>query len=644
MLAALVALTALSACHNLTGPDLNDVIQKATRQDLQRFDSDEALHTYVSTLAAAQRRHAEESWGGDEGYSDEAEDAPAPPSEAPSAEAPAGESTAGESVTNTQEVGVDEGGIIKTHGDHLVVLRRGRLFSVKLGADALEPTSMVNAFPPDGGADGWYDELLIHDDTIVVIGYNYGQGGTEIGLFDINDAGTITWRATHFLRSNDYYSSRNYASRLLGDKLVFYMPYALASYRYDGGAPTAEVSLPGVRTWRPGMGATGWSDVITATDIYQPIQPTETPILHTVVTCDLGAKDLACKARGIVGPYGRNFYVSAHAVYVWVQGGYADEAPRQEVAQTPAAVYRLALDSDDVGALRTWGAPTDQFSFKEDADGNLNVLVRAEGGGDWMWNPEGSQGDVALLRVPTAAFGEGVATVKAGAYTDLPRPSGGWVFQNRFVGDYILYGTGSGWGYVESERDERIFAYNLKTGSPTAKLALPHGVDRIEALGRNAVVVGTDGQNLHFTALDLSHDPTIAGAFIQPSASQGETRSHGFFFKPSGERDGVLGLPIREANRPGFTQLAEGSASVLYLDVHDLKFGDLGKLDARADRFNDDQCVASCADWYGNARPIFLKGRTFALLGYELVEGRVTDGVLAETRRVNFLTCFLGAP
>src|ERR1044071_7048111 len=32
-----------------------------------------------------------------------------------------------ESITNVQHAGVDEGGIVKVHGNHLVVLRRGRL-------------------------------------------------------------------------------------------------------------------------------------------------------------------------------------------------------------------------------------------------------------------------------------------------------------------------------------------------------------------------------------------------------------------------------------------------------------------------------------------------------------------------------------
>ncbi len=42
-------------------------------------------------------------------------------------------------------------------------------------------------------------------------------------------------------------------------------------------------------------------------------------------------------------------------------------------------------------------------------------------------------------------------------------------------------------------------------------------------------------------------------------------------------------------------------------------------------------------DWYGNARPLFYKGRVFALLGYELVEGAREQNSIRETRRANML-------
>jgi hypothetical protein len=126
-----------------------------------------------------------------------------------------------ESIINVQHAGVDEGSIVKLHGNYLVVLRRGRLFTVSIEGGDLRPTSMVDAFGPDINPSGtWYDEMLISQDTIAIIGYSYARGGTEVGLFHIDDAGQLTYRSTYHLRSNDYYSSRNYASRLIGTKLI----------------------------------------------------------------------------------------------------------------------------------------------------------------------------------------------------------------------------------------------------------------------------------------------------------------------------------------------------------------------------------------------------------------------------------------
>jgi hypothetical protein len=116
----------------------------------------------------------------------------------------------------------------------------------------------------------------------------------------------------------------------------------------------------------------------------------------------------------------------------------------------------------------------------------------------------------------------------------------------------------------------------------------------------------------------------------------GELRSHGFFYKPDGRDSGLLGLPIREAGRPGYEHLFNDSASVLYLHNRGLDFAELGTLTARPDGAVDDRCRASCVDWYGNARPLFLRGRVFALLGYELVEGALSDGRIRERQRVSF--------
>ena len=69
----------------------------------------------------------------------------APASPAPAAESAAKSADASgraDSITNVQTAGVDEGGIVKRAGDHLVILRRGRLFTVRVGADALQPAAV----------------------------------------------------------------------------------------------------------------------------------------------------------------------------------------------------------------------------------------------------------------------------------------------------------------------------------------------------------------------------------------------------------------------------------------------------------------------------------------------------------------------
>ena len=590
---------------------------------LTAFQSEEELGAYLRRLAKEQRQLSRFHYQGD--VAADATPMAAPPAEAPTAAA----GQAAESVTNVQHAGVDEGGIVKVHGDHLVMLRRGRLFTVAIGGDTLRPVSAVDAFGPDVDPGGtWYDELLVSGDAVVVIGFSYQRGGTEVGLFRIGRDGRLEHRSTYHLRSNDYYSSRNYASRLIDGKLIFYTPTYLSLREED---PFAD--FPGVRRWRRGAEEREFRRLLPATHVYQSGRPLDAGsgvALHTVTTCDLRAPEMTCEGTAVLGPPGRVFYVSPGAVYVWVtewrRGGRGEAGPG-------SMLYRIPLDGGGPSALGVSGSPVDQFSFLESPDRHLNVLVRSGADGDGMWHAETTGGGAALLRVPLDSFGDGGASAPAESYRPLPAPRG-YTFQNRFVGDYLLYGTGSGWGGAE-RGGATLYAVPWAHGAAT-ELPLPHGVDRIEAMGSDAVVVGTDGQNLHFSAVRLGARPALAQRYVSAGASQGELRSHGFFYRPDGRDSGILGLPIRSAGRPGYVHLREGSASVLFLRNRPSRFEELGELAAGDLSSVDDGCQASCVDWYGNARPLFLRGRIFALLGYEIVEGRVEGGQIRETRRISY--------
>jgi len=606
-------------------PPVDETSFQPVKKTMRPFRSDQELASYLHELAEKQKLVQRPALNYELLQQPTSTDGVAKESAASDARTRIGSE---ESITNTQHAGVDEGGIVKLHGDHLVVLRRGRLFTVKVGEGALRPISSVDAFGPDiDPRYTWYDEMLVSTDTVAVIGYSYERGGTEVGLFQIDDAGKLAYRSTYHLRSNDYYSSRNYASRLIGSKLIFYTPMYLAP-----GAADPFESFPAVRKWHRGAKPGEFQRIVSATRIYKPEHElSANPLaLHTVTVCDLANGGFACQATAVLGPPGRVFYVSENSVYVWV----TDWVLRDEKMTNDAMLYRMPLDGSEPSALRVSGSPVDQFSFLESDDGHLNVLVRSGSTGDGMWGAEVAAGDVALMRVPLANFADGSDIVPSTSYRQLPKPAG-YTFQNRFVADHLLYGTGSGWGPPQDKDHSSLFVIAW-AGGEAHEILLDHGVDRIEQMGAAAVVVGTDGRDLHFSSIRLNDSPAIADSYTRKGASQGELRSHGFFYKPDGPDSGTLGLPISVPARAGYRHLFESSAAILFLRNDGLHFEEAGELAADSTRAVDDRCRASCVDWYGNARPIFVRGRVLALLGYELVEGMLDDGRMHELRRINY--------
>jgi hypothetical protein len=548
-----------------------------------------------------------------------------------------------ESITNNQEAGVDEGGIVKAAGEYLLVLRRGRLFTVRVGDQDLQPVSMIDVEPPGSGEGTWFDEMLVSDDTVVVVGYSYRVSATQLCVFGLDPAGGLDRRGVFYLRSNDYYSSRNYASRLVDGQLLFYMPHAISGYEVG---PDGRVSISGDL---PAYGAADghgadWGQLITSSEVFIPSEQPRQPTLHTVVSCDLRSPQLRCRARGVIGGFGRTFYVSRTAVYVWITDGiYGGDDGR-----TPAAVYRLPLDGSTPGALRAWGAPIDQFSFSEGDDGYLNVLVRGQGGGDWMGNPERSSGGLALARFPIASFSSFVVPERPlvlvpadpGSYTPLPLDQGaGYGFQNRFVGGAVLYAAGE-YGFFNGHPSTRLYVHPVTEQGETTVLELGHAVERIEALGDDAVAIGEGELGLQFTSIALGPAPAAAATFALPGASQGETRSHGFYYREEADDQGIVGLPVR-FDGWRWSNLTRTSAEVLFLDVEQLRLSEIGALVAHDDRV-DDECRVSCVDWYGNSRPIFYRGRIFALMGYELVEGVVRNQHMLEIGRTHMIADLRG--
>ena len=535
-----------------------------------------------------------------------------------------------ESITNTQHAGVDEGGIVKMYGDYLVVLRRGRLFTVAIGDNSLKPVASINAYGPDiDPNETWYDEMLISENNVVVIGYSYDRGGTELGVFRIDGNGGLKYRATYHLRSNDYYSSRNYSSRLIGNKLIFYSPLQI-----DLSEKDAMDAFPALRKWHKGAKESEFRRIVDARNVYRVENgvdyENESEALHTVTTCDLANAEMSCTATSVIGPEGDVFYVSPKSVYVWASNWDSEN----EKEHNRSILFKMPLDGTEPSALRVSGSPIDQFSFLEDENDGLNVLVSSDSNGDGMWRAEVTEGETALLRIPETMFSDGSATAPASSYRPLER-TGGYGMQNRFIGDYLLYGSGNSWDAPREKSENKLYVVNWKTGE-VSTVALAHSVDRLDALSSDGIVVGTNGKRLLFTSVRLDNMPRLVDTYVVDDASQGETRSQGFFYKPENANGGMLGLPIAENGRPGYEQLRQGSASIIFLRNDSLRFSEIGRLKSESAATQNDDCKASCVDWYGNARPIFTHGRIFALLGYEIVEGALRSNRIEEIKRVNF--------
>ena len=547
-------------------------------------------------------------------------------------------------ITNNQEAGVDEGDIVKLSGDTLVILRRGRVFTVDISHGGLRPVDSVAAYAPGVEADGdWYDEMLVADGWVVVIGYSYERETSEINRFRLDRRGRLRFVDSHRLTANDYYSSRNYASRLIGNRLVLYSPMSVGDEQDPlSDAPRLSRLRPnGQETPRPLLDA---GDVHRTPSLIEG-QPAEVETIHTIASCDLTAATLRCRATAVAGPSQRNVYVANDAAYLWVTQSsgrrYSDDR------QTGSAVYRIPLDGNAPTMARTWGGPVDQLSFAEDAErGVLNVFVLGTAFGEGMWRSEFRGGQAALLSLPLSRFGDGSSAPVTQDYRALGGlPANGARIQNRFVGQQLLYSVSNGWW--EPQTQASTVSVVPLNGGPVTTWLNAGGIERIEPMGRDALVVARTGQGVEFQTINLvdersdpyEPEPRIAHVYLLEDAYGAETRSHAFFYQPALDSPngefGILGLPVMQ-DTEGDNGLFDASADLAFLRRGNDRLALLGLLQSQPDSQVEDNCIASCVDWYGDARPIFIGERVFALLGYELVEGRPSGRSIEEINRISF--------
>jgi hypothetical protein len=604
---------------------------------LRRFASDQAFRRYIRQFGARQRFSVAEPMA-----------LPAPAMVESSAVAADAAAPANPEITNNQTVGVDEGGIVKQIGRFLVVLQDARVFAIDLGTGPKPEMRLTDRFDVYRNAKvaaSWYDEMLVLGDRILITAYNYAENASEVTVLRLGPEGRIRREGRYLLSSSDYYSTDNYATRLVGDTLVFYAPFDLS---WGGG----RFEWPRLRRAHGDGEADKGKAMLRATDIYAPAGKVEHPVLHTVSVCPLRA-GMECRTTGFIGPWMREFYVSPTDAYVWI--GAPDGLPwgieygnqrRKACAsghywrgrsEDAALLYRLPLAGGPIGAIAAEGVPADQFAF-EAKDGRFRALLARHEPGCFSG---GERAPLTLMDVPLSAFGPAVRHVAERAYTTLPSIEGGQL-ENRFVGNWLVYGGRDGWaGLTPDTRAlaSTLFAAPLNDPRAVRRLRIPHNAIRIERAGSDAVVTGyrnADGLSLSYVR--LGSEPDIASTALLRGRFESEGRSHAFNAWIRRDGSGLIGIPTSQREwRAGRGWSDSNSSELSFIAVDTAKkldpAGELAPGDAKV--ASDYKCEVSCIDWYGNSRPIFTGGRIFALMGTSLVEGEMRRGRIAERGRVD---------
>ncbi|HEX2079493.1 MAG TPA: hypothetical protein VHG08_17330 [Longimicrobium sp.] len=604
MLLALPLLAvAAGACGGPPAPDSGPSPQGAT---LHAFRSEAELMDYHETLVAAIR--SKPPLGSTAAYTP----TPVPPPPGDSAAEPAPDPAPAAVEPRRPNVGGDP--VVRAVGEHLLVLREGRLSTVHIGGGALEPVETVDALGPGAQMDGTYfHDLLVSGSDVYVLGLRGGAPAeNHVAWFRLDASGRLEHRGTAVLRSAESPYAQKHAARLAGGKLVFYNRLEVAA-----GEMELDALLPAMR------GADGAFAVLAAPQrVYRPVFPAmgwmNTPVLHSVTVCDPVGPQMACTATALYAPNPLGVHVSPTAVYLWTeQADPRDQGYRPE----RKFLLRMPLDGSAPTAARVDGSPYSAAYLER--DGYLNVSLLHDG---WTEESRSHPPSLALLRLPLSAFGDGRGGLVQAHYRRLPRFPGR--HYSTFVGDWLLYANRLHDDYmvqsglVSQASLEGLGMGSLRWADTAVNMWHPlrSPTHALQPLADDAALslLGTGGDSLQVVLL-LPGNPVRAAGIWRRGVMHHEGRMPGVVHAPDGPIAGRIGMPMGMR----LTEHSWRATGAVFLRYDGTGIRALGELMPSAELAGSRDVV-----------PFFADGRIFALLGGELVEAVEEGGGLREVRRV----------
>lgn len=594
---------------------------------IHRFGSDEELGRYMEGVAARALAAAKASKAGGQSASTESAKDNAP-SEAGTA--------SNANVTNNQEgASVDEGGIVKNIDDALIVLRRGRLSVVRTAPELARTSRIDVAAVPELGQGVWYDELLVKEDRVAVIGYRYSPvatsggrvftGSTEINTFLYRN-GSLERDDTIFLESYDYFSGNNYTARSIGDVLVLQSP--TPALRWQSANELPKLQIPHKARLSKQGSIVDEGPLFSGRDVFVPLETNGYPLFQSFVKCDWKSvslnKDFSCLTTSILSPWRQEHYAAQERFYM-VTGRH---------------IYAYDLQSDTLAAHRFDGQAADQFSFAE-RKGVLHAVVTSplsrsseskDNDSSMIGGDYGGLSRIELLSLPLANFNDrGDQKLDATRHKILEGSI--YLRKSRFFEDSVALAVEQfGWNKsnlpeIVTESSLHLIGFGERNLPGSIELAHYRNNEQIVRLEQGngstfLAFVQSFGPNINLSLQSFSSSygcftPGKLGEVTLNNVMQGEWRSHGFFMS-----GGRFGIATRTSAEPQRWWQVDSGITFGSLDARG-QFGKMSNLSAPQldeDQAKAQDCAVSCVDWYGNTRPIFLGDKVYALMGSKFAQ------------------------
>ncbi len=510
-----------------------------------------------------------------------------------------GSPSGGESVTNTQEAGVDEGGLVKRVGDFLLVLRDGVLYSVRIVRDGREVLELADALAVDMEDDGeevWYDEILSYQSTVLLLGFNYGSDPdvAELVVFDVAPDGQLQRQARLWLGSGDYFSSENYGARLIGDRL-------LLSLREEVALDDEPEAV--MRWLRRDVDRPRWQPLLDLGELHVPVFDLDWPTIHALLLCPVGELRLGrldCQRFGVVGDENVTVYASPQAAHMALNHTWRDDHPRTTVFRVPLDDWQSATHATIDGVI---DSPL-QF-----AERDRGLFVVAETGVPLR----ATESRHAITHLPVHGFALGSEpNPVAPAWTvTLPYPDA----SVRFGDDAIWFAPELTWWDAQAKPMPGPVVVHPLDGSAQRQFETGFWTDLLQPIPGGMLLFGHGvGEEAGFV-LGLA-GKTAAGVGLLDRYEPGgvemsEMRTHAVNLANQPDGSLLLGWPV--SGRQG------DESALMFAAVTGQRLAARGVLD-----FTDmpDLATQSVA-WYGESRVVFLGHRLIAFSGDAVIEGRL---------------------